>query len=52
MKITLINTQAEPEIKFYDGIKLSEYKKLAQRWNEILTIIHQELLGYINDDEL
>lgn len=42
----------EPKIKFYDGICLSEYEKLAARWNDILSIVHKELFKYVNDDNL
>ncbi len=52
MKIEQIKKNVEPEIKFYDGICLTEFKKLLERWKEILSIVHQEIEKYVNDDDV
>lgn len=52
MDIRLLKAPSEPDIKFYDGINLTEYAKLNSRWNEILSIVQTEVSKYINDDNL
>ena len=52
MKIEPIQKNVEPKIKFYDGICLTEFQKLFERWNEVLLIVHQEIAKYVNDDNL
>lgn len=52
MEIRLVRTSIEPIIKFYDGISLAEYRKLNERWSEILLNVQKEIWKYINDDNL
>lgn len=52
MDLKLIENGNELRITFYNGICLNEYQDLAKRWNEMLSIVHQELLNYIHDDNL
>lgn len=52
MDIKLLKVPSEPDVKFYDGINLTEYEKLNSRWNEILSIVQIEISKYINDDSL
>jgi len=42
----------EPNITYYDGISLTQYKDLTKRWCEMLTIVHKELSKYVDDDNL
>lgn len=50
MNLKLIENGIKPKIDFYDGICLEQYQHLANRWNEMLSIVHKEVLTYINDD--
>ncbi|MEH7014697.1 hypothetical protein V7087_28460 [Neobacillus niacini] len=52
MNLKLIENGIKPRIAFYDGICLDQYQDLAKRWNEMLSIVHKEVLTYINDDSL
>ncbi|MFD1739346.1 hypothetical protein ACFSCX_22960 [Bacillus salitolerans] len=52
MNLKLIESGIEPNIEFYDGISLKQYQDLSKRWNEILLIVHKEILNYVNDDNL
>lgn len=52
MEIKLVRTSIEPVVKFYDGISLFEYRKLMEKWSEILSNVHKEIWKYINDDNL
>ncbi|KAB2495189.1 hypothetical protein [Priestia endophytica] len=50
VNLKLIECEQQPEITFYDGISLTQYQNLAQRWNGILSIVHREISTYVNDD--
>ncbi|MFC3802578.1 hypothetical protein [Cohnella sp. GCM10012308] len=52
MNLNLIEKEIKSKIRFYDGIHLTEFEGLSKRWNEISTIIYQEIFNYINDDQL
>lgn len=52
MEIRLVKASTEPVVKFYDGISLFEYRKLMEKWSEILSNIQKEIWKYINDDNL
>ncbi|MED4531223.1 hypothetical protein [Metabacillus fastidiosus] len=52
MNLKLIKNAIETENSFYGGISLTQYQKLAKRWDEILSIVHKEVFEYINDDDL
>jgi hypothetical protein len=52
MDLQLIEKGNELRITSYNGISLNEYQDLAKRWNEMLSIVHHEVLNYINDDNL
>ncbi|MCY6356252.1 hypothetical protein [Clostridium sp. ZS2-4] len=52
LEVRLVRTSIEPNIKFYDGISLTEYEKLNTRWNEILSIVKTEVSRYVNDASL
>ncbi len=38
--------------RFYDGISLREYERLAARRTELLTLTGEAVNDYVNDDEL
>jgi len=52
MKIKQTKKEVKPKIKFYDGVCESEYHKLSERWNEIICVVHDEIVKYVSDDKL
>jgi hypothetical protein len=52
MELKLKENGLKPKITFYDGLCLTEYQDLSNRWNEMLSIIHKEVFKYINNDDL
>ncbi|MFA9455140.1 hypothetical protein ACERJO_00015 [Halalkalibacter sp. AB-rgal2] len=52
MNLNLIESKIEPSIEFYGGFNLKQYQDLTKRWNEMLLLVHKELLNYINDNDL
>lgn len=52
MELRLILRETNPNVSFYDGITLTEYEQLSNRWEEILSIVHKEISNYVNDNTL
>lgn len=52
MEIKRIKQGNKLNIKFYNGISLTEYQQLSNRWDEILVFVHQEILDYVTDEDL
>jgi hypothetical protein len=52
VEVKQISLQVQPNIEFYEGISLIEYKKLEALWNEIIQIVRKEIYEYVNDDNL
>ncbi|MGE7021956.1 hypothetical protein [Solibacillus cecembensis] len=52
MNLKLTENGTNPRVDFYDGICLDQYQHLAKRWTEMLSIVHKEVLTYINNDNL
>lgn len=52
MELKLKENGLKPKIIFFNGLCLTEYQDLSNRWNEMLSIIHKEVFKYINNDDL
>lgn len=52
MDLKLTRNSTKINIKFYDGISLTQFQELTKRWDDILSIVQKELVQYVNDDNL